>query len=284
MYERLPLDYINLTDGFGYRKDPISGADSYHYAIDLGWHKTIGSPIYAIYDSKVVYEGYDSDLGNYIVLTYDKTDCTIIYRFLHMRDRSLYKKGDNVKRKDIVGYMGTTGYSTGVHLHFEYWICPKGYNYSSGDRSKYAKNPFQYCYLFEDQETSAAAKNYVIKVVGTAIQKSKDTTKNQLEVVLDKLRCRKSGSLEGDILGYIDYGIYDILDKVEKDNYTWYKIANEKWVAAADNSIKLYLINDKDNSDLTINDKLKNYQSYTSLKDDYYYIYLKKDETIYFPK
>ena len=113
MYEKLPLDYIGLTDNFGKRKDPISGEDAYHYAIDLGWHSYLGEPVYAIYDSKVVYEAYDDNLGNYIVFSYEKNNKTIIYRFLHLKDRALTKKGTIVKRGQKIGYMGTTGYSTG---------------------------------------------------------------------------------------------------------------------------------------------------------------------------
>ena len=73
MYERLPLDFIGVTDNFGARIDPITKVSSYHYGVDLGWHKYQGEKVYAIYDSTLVEEGYDKNLGNYTVFKESKT-------------------------------------------------------------------------------------------------------------------------------------------------------------------------------------------------------------------
>ena len=97
MYERLPLDFIGVTDKFGARIDPITKVSSYHYGVDLGWNKYEGEKVYAIYDSTLVEEGYD------------KKNNTIIYRFLHLKNRTTIKVGEKVKQKAIVGYMGSTG-------------------------------------------------------------------------------------------------------------------------------------------------------------------------------
>lgn len=294
MYERLPLDYIGITDDFGSRKDPITGVSSYHYGVDFGWHEYQGEPIYAIYDSKVVYNEYDNNLGNYIVFSYDKGNNTIIYRFFHLRDKPNFKVGDSVKRGQKVGNMGTTGYSTGVHLHFEYWICPKGYKYRNEDKSKYAKNPLNYVYLFENQKINSEDKNKVIKVVGTSLKTNRNENKNQIEVIGDMLRCRTGAGTDKNVLGYIDFGIYDALDVKDANGYKWYKIDDEKWVANADNSLKVYNKieeeTEEDNSNKEPEDvednnfDLNNYNEFISQKDGYYYIYLKKDEKIYYPK
>jgi len=295
MYERFPLDYIGITDKFGPRIDPITGVTTYHYGIDFGWNKYQGEPVYSIYNSKVVYSGYDNSLGNYIILSYDKGNNTIICRFLHLREKSNLKAGDKVLRGQKVGNMGTTGYSTGVHLHFEYWICPKGYKYNYADRSKYAKNPLNYVYLFDDQRVSDSSKNDVIRVVGTSLIKKRDENKNQIEVVSSLLRCRTDAGTNKNILGYIDFGIYDVLDVKDANGYKWYKIDNEKWVANADNSLKVYNkveeeMEEEDNSNEeqevveNNNFDLNNYNEFISQKDGYYYIYLKKDEKIYYPK
>lgn len=278
MYERLPLDFIGVTDTFGERKDPITFSTSYHYGVDLGWNKYQGEPIYAIYDSTVVLNSYDNNLGNYLVLTYDKNDKTIIYRFLHLKEKPNLKEGQKITRGSIVGKMGSTGYSTGVHLHFEYWICPKGYKYNYNDRSKYAKNPLDYCYLFENQGVSNDTKNQVIKVVGESLKQKKNINDNQVEVVTDLLRCRTSPNLKGNVLGYIDYGIYNFLEEQETDGYKWYKIDDNKWIANDNNSFKVYYKNETPKIDIN------NYNNFIALKDDYYYIYLKKDENIYYPK
>lgn len=294
MYEKLPLDFIGVTDNFGYSKLE-NGTQKFHYGVDLGWHNYQGEPIYAIYDSEVVYESYDVNLGNYIVLKYDKKNNTIIYRYLHLNKRTTLKKGEKVKRGQIVGYMGTTGDSTGVHLHFEYWICPKNYNYYYGDRADYAVNPLDYCYLFDDQDVSNNTVDLIQRVVGSSLNKNLDSTKDQIEVTGDKLRCRKNYGLDSQVLGYIDYGIYNILDKKEKDGYTWYKLDENKWIAGVLDSVNVYLVKenaiDEDNNidkpSLSPNKNpinINEYNSFTALKNDYYYIYLKENETVYFPK
>jgi len=297
MYERLPLNYIGITGEFGTRKDPITGVSSYHYGVDFGWHNYQGEPVYAIIDSKVSYVGYDNSLGNYIVFTYDKENNTIIYRFFHLRDKPKFKIGETVKRGQQVGIMGTTGYSTGVHLHFEYWICPKGYKYRNEDKVKYAKNPLDYCYLFETQEVNSDDQNKVIKVVGTSLKTERDKTKNQIEIVEKLLRCRNNVGTNSTILGYIDLGIYDFSDVKENNGYKWYKIDNDKWVAGIDDYVNIYDKSDNVediNQDKNINEEtsteenntfdLNNYNEFISLKDGYYYIYLKKGEKIYYPK
>lgn len=290
MYEKLPLDYINVTSKFGYREDPITGVTKYHYGVDFGWHKYKGAPIYAPHDAVVVTEAYNSSMGNYVVLKHDKNDKTIITRYFHLRERAIVKSGKQLKQGDIIGYMGSTGYSTGVHLHFEYWICPKGYNYNSSERSKYAVDPLKHVYLFEDQEVSSKANSLVQKIIGKPILK--DENKNQLKVIDSKLRCRTTPSLEGTNLGYINYGYYDILDTEQADNYIWYKIGKDRWIANVEGNIEIYLVNSNSNELQTENEELKlqleaiekNYKIFKCEKSDYYYIYLEKDEKIYYPK
>lgn len=238
MYERLPLDFIGVTDNFGARVDPITKVTSYHYGVDLGWNKYEGEKVYAIYDSTLVEEGYDKNLGNYTVFKYDKKNNTIIYRFLHLKNRTSIKVGEKVKQQTVVGYMGSTGYSTGTHLHFEYWICPKGYNYKFSDRGKYAVDPLKHCYLFDNQ-TANKSINLLTRVLGTSKKKEKDSNKNQIKVVGEFLRARKEAGLDKQILGFIDYGIYDYIEKIEKDNYTWYNLGF-CWIAGTKEDTKIY--------------------------------------------
>ena len=67
----------------------------------------------------------------------------------------------------------------------------------------------------------------IIKYLGNPVKR--DTSKKQIEVLVHELRVRNSPN--GEILGYINLGIYDVLDVLEKDNYTWYKIADDNWIA-----------------------------------------------------
>ena len=298
MYERLPLDFIGVTDKFGARIDPITKVSSYHYGVDLGWNKYQGEKVYAIYDSTLVEEGYDKNLGNYTVFKYDKKNNTIIYRFLHLKNRTSIKVGEKVKQQTVVGYMGSTGYSTGTHLHFEYWICPKGYKYRPSDRGKYAVDPLKHCYLFYDQASGESA-NLLTKVLGTDKRKEKDSNKNQIKVVGEFLRARKEAGLDKQILGFIDYGIYDYIGKIEKDNYTWYNLGFCHVAGTKEDTIVYEKEDDKDKIIKELNDKIKeleeqiknleancleDYKEFTAFQNGLFYIRLKKDEKIYYPK
>lgn len=297
MYDKLPLKFIGITEGYGLRKDPISGVSTYHYGIDLGWNEYEGEPVFAANSGQIEYEGYDNNLGNYIVLKYTENNKTIINRYLHLKNRALVKKGQKVNRGDTLGYMGKTGYVTGTHLHFEYWICPKNYTYNYSDRSKYAKNPLEYCYLFEDQKVSKNSEPKVKKIVGKPLKK--DINKSQLNVFGKNLNCREAPSLKGKILGYIDLGFYNILSTKTNDGYTWYEIENNKWIANVKDSVTIYLKKEsistkKEEIDKTISENIQEQEIkketqeelnvFTSPKDDYYYIYLKEGEKIYYQK
>lgn len=287
MYSKFPLKTIGITDNFGMRKHPISGVSTRHYGVDFGWISYKGEPVFASSDSIVVAEGYDSALGNYVVLRFNDGENVIINRYLHLKNRSLVKKGDRVSQGDIIGYMGDTGYSQGVHLHFEYWICPKAYVYKAADVSKYAKDPLKYCYLFDDQKVTVNSSLKVKRVVGNPV--FRDAKKNQIKVTKKYLNCRSLPSLKGKVLGYVNLGYYNVLDTKKANGITWYKIANGKWVSHVSGALSTYFlakadlgkeIYDKDANEVDLN----NYNYFISNKDDYYYIFLKKGETIYFPK
>lgn len=289
MYSRLPLKFIGITDDFGMRKNPISGVSTFHYGLDLGWNKYQGEPVYAANSGKVVEEGFDSDLGNYLVLEYKEDGNTIINRYLHLKNRALVKKNKSVERGQIIGYMGNTGYSIATHLHFEYWICPKVYTYKYSDTAKYAKNPLKYCYLFNDQDVSASSLSKVKRVIGDPVKRNNNN--NQIKIIEKYLNCRVLPSLNGKKLGYVELGYYNVLDSKKSDGYTWYKIDNNKWVAGVNNYLIKYLlskknnvIDDKNNAVLSNTNELDNYSYFIAPKDDYYFIKLKKDEKLYFPE
>lgn len=168
MYPKLPLDFIGITQGFS----------SKHPAIDLGWNKYQGEPVYAATDGEVVAQGTYSDAGNMIVIALYEEDKTILTRYLHLKDKSKYKVGDKIKLGEIIGNMGKTGKATGTHLHFEYWICPKNYKYGFSGIYKYAVNPLDYCYLYEGMRISKDDVNKVKKV----------PTTNELDILKNKLK------------------------------------------------------------------------------------------------
>jgi murein DD-endopeptidase MepM/ murein hydrolase activator NlpD len=102
-----------ITGYFGGRADPFTGEMGFHQGIDLSTEK--GSPVFATADGTVQSAGYSGDYGNLIVLRHDFDLST---RYAHLSGFNV-KAGQSVKRGDVIGYVGSTGRSTGAHLHYE---------------------------------------------------------------------------------------------------------------------------------------------------------------------
>lgn len=101
-----------FTSGFGYRIDPISGRRAFHDGIDIA--APYGSPVYAYTDGKVVAAGWNNIRGYYVTLSHNGNIQT---NYLHL-SKILVKVGDKVVVGQKIGQIGSTGYSTGNHLHF----------------------------------------------------------------------------------------------------------------------------------------------------------------------
>jgi len=104
-----------VTSHFGNRIHPISGIMHFHNGIDLVNLNLPDPPIFATADGTVVFSGWSSGYGNYIVIQHDETTFS---GYAHNR-MNLVNVGDTVNLGDQIAIMGTTGNSTGVHLHFE---------------------------------------------------------------------------------------------------------------------------------------------------------------------
>ena len=102
-----------VTSGFGYRIHPITGNRSFHTGIDLASPE--GTPIAAAYAGTVKDTGYTSGRGNYILLSHGENLQTL---YCHLSQIDV-QTGDAVGAGDTIGLVGTTGMSTGPHLHFE---------------------------------------------------------------------------------------------------------------------------------------------------------------------
>lgn len=112
---KLPVgENYTITSPFGGRVHPITGVYSFHKGIDLITNET-DAPIYATADGTVVYSGVANGYGNYIVIQHDDTTFS---GYGHNKTNQV-KVGDTVKTGQQIAIMGTTGESTGVHLHFE---------------------------------------------------------------------------------------------------------------------------------------------------------------------
>jgi murein DD-endopeptidase MepM/ murein hydrolase activator NlpD len=102
-----------LTGFFGGRSDPFTGEPAYHQGIDISTEK--GQPIFATADGVVDSAAYSGDYGNLVVL---KHAFGLATRFGHLSKFNV-SPGQDVRRGDIIGYVGSTGRSTGSHLHYE---------------------------------------------------------------------------------------------------------------------------------------------------------------------
>lgn len=121
-----------VTSRFGWRKDPISGVSKFHNGCDYGTYgKKI--PQYALEDGIVEQAGKDSTGGIFAWVLYPRLGIRLLHYHL---DSVAVRKGQKVNENTIIGYTGTTGYSTGVHLHLgmkrvgnSSFVDPDVYNY-----------------------------------------------------------------------------------------------------------------------------------------------------------
>ncbi len=123
-FSRYPLKGGRLSSGFGSRRHPVFGYRRMHTGTDFAAPR--GTPIYATGDGTVSYVGRKGGYGKAIQLRHFDGISTL---YGHMSD---YEKGlssgSKVKRGDIIGYVGSTGTSTGNHVHYEFQIGGKQYN------------------------------------------------------------------------------------------------------------------------------------------------------------
>lgn len=105
--------YYRLSSQFGYRIHPITGVAHSHTGIDIP--ASGGTSILAAKSGQVVTSAYHYSYGNYVVIDHGNGNSTL---YAHMRSRAV-SEGQMVTQGQVIGYVGTTGSSTGNHLHFE---------------------------------------------------------------------------------------------------------------------------------------------------------------------
>ena len=104
-----PLKSIKVTSPYGYRRDPITGKQSWHNGLDL---RAKNEPAYSMMEGIVEKIGYDSRSGNYVTLRHGN----FYISYCHLSS-IIVRKGESVFPGIIVGVTGNTGRSTGYHLH-----------------------------------------------------------------------------------------------------------------------------------------------------------------------
>ena len=105
-----------VTGKMGYREDPFNGTRDYHTGIDVS--APYGSRVVAAADGFVLYAGRKAGYGNIVIIDHK---FGMVTRYGHLWKIGV-QTGQWISRSDILGYVGTTGRSTGPHLHFELWV------------------------------------------------------------------------------------------------------------------------------------------------------------------
>jgi murein DD-endopeptidase MepM/ murein hydrolase activator NlpD len=114
---RMPIPYARLTSGFGARRHPVLGRMRMHKGVDYAARP--GTPIMAAGDARVVSAGWQGGYGNAVVLDHGRGYTTL---YGHMSRIGKIKRGQRIAQGTVIGYVGSTGMSTGPHLHYEFRI------------------------------------------------------------------------------------------------------------------------------------------------------------------
>ena len=107
-----PCTWIRLTSPYGYRTHPVTGKWKFHNGVDLANSK--GTPIRAARSGKVTVATYGGTYGYYVTINHGDGYSSLYAHMTHY----IVSKGDTVSKGQVIGYMGSTGRSTGPHLHF----------------------------------------------------------------------------------------------------------------------------------------------------------------------
>lgn len=207
------LDDIFISSPYSNRISPITGEREFHEGVDYSANgKSI--PIYALDDGEVLYEGYDNSTGAIICyIRFPKLD-DHVGLYYHLAN-TVINKGDKVTKDTKIGMMGSTGYSTGNHLHFD-WFKYSDYNKDFYDREYEDFNE----YIFPENR---------IKITNPV---ERNETIPQIKVLVDNLRVRTGHSINNSVLGFAqNKAIYNDLETYNDGTYIWHRIDKEQWIA-----------------------------------------------------
>ncbi len=121
---KTPIDGARMSSGFGMRRHPVLGYGKMHKGIDFA--APTGTPIYAAGDGVIEKAGRFSSFGNYVRIRH-RSDLDTAYGHMS-RIAAGIRPGSRVKQGQLIGYVGTTGRSTGPHLHYEVLVSNKQVN------------------------------------------------------------------------------------------------------------------------------------------------------------
>lgn len=161
---RSPVYHLGIRQQFR----SYSKVNPNHNGIDIAWYDYQGEPIYAAANGEVIAAGKDGDGAYYVVLLHKNIDISsvkkegptidvsnmnnIVTRYWHLAENSIrVRVGQTVKMGDIIGLMGDTGNSKGVHLHFETWVASDSFTYQPYLANTLAIDPTGAIWVYGDQ-------------------------------------------------------------------------------------------------------------------------------------
>ena len=201
----------NITSGYGWRTSPTSGKKQLHAAIDIG--ASSGTPIYATLAGIVKYTGFDNSGGNHICIYHPATKQ---YSGYNHCSTILAKKGDDIQQGAIIAAVGSTGDSTGPHLHFAVGTAMTANGYVVKDKSI---DPAKLDYLFYNTPATPVAQPGSFRA----------------RVIVDKLNVRKGPSTL--------YRVVDVLGKgvvvtILRTAGNWGQLGTGRWISVKPSYIK----------------------------------------------
>jgi murein DD-endopeptidase MepM/ murein hydrolase activator NlpD len=111
-----PLPYDRITSGWGWRENPVMHFHEFHKGIDLA--VPVGTPVKTIADGRVVYAGWGTGYGKYVKVDHPGGFATI---YAHLSAFKVHV-GEQVKQGQVIALSGNTGWSTGPHLYFQFFV------------------------------------------------------------------------------------------------------------------------------------------------------------------
>lgn len=117
-----PVDVMKFSSGYGYRSAPTRGASRNHKGLDIPG--PVGTPIYATADGMIGRAQWVSGYGKFVEINHGNAVQT---RYGHLSAMNVVP-GQRIRKGDVLGYMGSTGRSTGSHLHYEVRIAGEAIN------------------------------------------------------------------------------------------------------------------------------------------------------------
>ena len=227
IYPDFGVKYIAFTQYF----------HSGHKAVDIPRYVTVNGVgnrmanenIYFPHEMKLTVNSYAKDYGYFVRGEYKDGKDTWRFSSGHFDSRPNLEVGKTYKRGDFMAKCGKLGSgSTGYHNHFVV------------EKNGVRVNPLDVCYVYPDQVVGSkefAKLKYIIPI--TPVER--DTSKDQLKTLV-YLNVRKTPSTSGEIIGQATTGsIFDYYETTEADNFLWYRISDNQWLAQ-----------DKDNTYLEI--------------------------------